>query len=92
MYIEVVTPEAILFKGKVTAVTLPSVKGAFQILENHAAIIAVLVKGNIKIKGSVQPEIFIEERFEKEGKDELLLSINSGIVEHKDNHAIILAE
>ena len=92
MYVEIVTPEAVLFRGKVTTITIPSTKGVFQILENHAPIIAVLTKGNIKIKSNIQPEMLIEERFEKEGKDEFLLSINGGIVEHKNNHTIILAE
>lgn len=92
MYVEIVTPEAILYKGKVTAVTVPSIKGTFQMLENHAPIIAVLGKGDIKLKGIKKSEIFIEECFVKLKEDEIVLSINSGTIEQKDNRAIILAE
>lgn len=92
MYVEIVTPEAVLYKGKVIAITVPSTKGTFQILENHAPIIAILGKGTIKLKGNTKPEIFVEEQFEKEGKDEFLLSINSGTIEQKENRTIILAE
>lgn len=92
MYVEIVTPEAILYKGKVSSVTVPSIQGAFQILENHAPIIAVLGKGEIRLNGSSTTEFFVEERFEKEGKNELILSINGGTIEQKDNRTIILAE
>ena len=40
MYLEVITPEAVLFKGEVSSVVLPGRDGLFQILKDHAPIIS----------------------------------------------------
>ena len=50
MYLEIVSPEATLFSGDVTSVTVPGVNGEFQMLENHAPIVSLLQKGNVKVK------------------------------------------
>ena len=49
MILEIVSPEATLFKGEVTSVALPGVNGEFQMLNNHAPIVSLLEKGNVKI-------------------------------------------
>ena len=36
MTVEILSPEALLFKGEVTAVNVPGVKGAFVILDHHS--------------------------------------------------------
>ena len=59
MILEIVTPEAILYKGKVSIVTLPGTKGSFQILENHAPIVSLLEKGILSAKGEYT--LLIEE-------------------------------
>ena len=46
MYLEVITPEEVLFKGEVSSVQLPGKDGLFQILNNHAPLIATLALGN----------------------------------------------
>lgn len=92
MYVEIVTPEAVLFKGKVATVTVPSTKGAFQMLENHAPVIAVLGKGVVQIKGIDQTEIFIESFFEQVLEGEYSLFVKGGIIEQKENRTIILVE
>lgn len=92
MYIEIVTPEAILYRGKISEATLPSTKGEFQILNSHAPIIALLSKGDVRLTPSADAEIFVEQRFEKRQKGQIVLHINSGIVEQKENHIIVLAE
>ena len=45
MYLEIVTPEAVLFSGEVTSVALPGIDGEFQMLDNHAPIVSLLGKG-----------------------------------------------
>lgn len=92
MYIEIVTPEAVLYRGKINSATVPSIKGEFQILEGHAPIIALLSKGVIKLTPTQSAEVFVEQRFDKGEKNEIVLPINAGTIEQKDNHIIILAE
>lgn len=94
MYIEIVTPEAVLFKGEVKSVSVPSVNGQFQILEHHAAVLAILEKGEIKINLNSQKklEIYIEEKFQKAEEETITLSVNGGTIEQKENSTIILAD
>lgn len=45
MTLQILTPETVYYKGEAESVTLPSISGSFQILNNHAPIIASLTKG-----------------------------------------------
>ena len=45
MHLVIVSPERMLFDGKVSQVTLPGELGEFQVLVNHAPIISSLVAG-----------------------------------------------
>ena len=90
MILEIVTPEAILYKGKVSIVTLPGTKGSFQILENHAPIVSLLEKGVIKFK-KTETEIFEKNKFEQIA-GENILHITGGTVEQNNNKIVILAE
>lgn len=47
--VEIVTPRRVVFSGHAAAVTLPGVKGGFQVLINHAPIVSSLDIGEIKI-------------------------------------------
>ncbi len=92
MKLDIVTPEGALFSGEIEAIVVPGVNGTFEMLENHAPIIAILTKGDIRIKGQ---NILIDEEVAdkfKIGKDEVVLPINSGTVEMKNNQVIVLAE
>ena len=91
MYLEIVTPEAILYSGEVTSVTVPGVMGEFQMLENHAPIISLLGAGNIKIQGDIVIEKEVAEKFTQES-GATLLPIHSGTLEMKDNKIIVLAD
>ena len=51
MYLEIVTPEATIFKGEVDSVSVPGVNGDFEMLNNHAAVVSILKKGFVKING-----------------------------------------
>lgn len=93
MKVEIVTPEVILYKGEVESIAVPGVNGEFQMLENHAPIVSVLVKGYIKLYGNIQPKESVAYRFEKGNKkDEFLLLINGGTLEFNNNKATILAD
>ncbi len=92
MYLEIVTPEATLFSGDVTSVAVPGVNGEFQMLDNHAPIVSLLGKGNVKIYGSVEIAEEFEAKFTKGDKDQTLLAINSGTIEMRDNKVIVLAD
>ena len=50
LYIEIITPAKITYKGNIESVTVPGVKGSFQVLKNHAPLISVLDIGLVKIK------------------------------------------
>lgn len=91
MYLEIVTPEAVLFSGEVTSVTVPGVQGEFQMLENHAPIISLLGKGNVKVQGDIQLEGSVADKFSKDN-GVTILPINSGTIEMKDNKIIVLAD
>ncbi|NVJ89858.1 MAG: F0F1 ATP synthase subunit epsilon [Flavobacteriaceae bacterium] len=97
MYLEIVSPEAILFSSEVDYITLPGVNGEFQILNNHAPIVSVLKEGTIYIHIHTQDHLELEDlrgKFEVHHDDDkvLVLPINSGTLEMNDNKAIILAD
>ena len=78
MELEIITPDATLFEGKVSLIQVPGSMGSFAILQYHAPIISTLEKGKIRVEdtgGSIQ-------HFDIEG----------GVVEVQRNKAIILAE
>ena len=84
MYLEIVSPEATLFAGEVTSVTVPGINGEFQMLKDHAPVVSLLQEGKVKIDGDVSIDEDYESRFSKEdGKT--MLAISSGTIEMKDN-------
>lgn len=93
MFLEIVSPEAVLFSSEVTSVAVPGVNGEFQILDNHAPIVSLLMKGEIKIEASnVSIDEKFENRFVKVDGGRLGFEINSGTLEMKDNKVVILAD
>lgn len=97
MYLEIVTPEAILFSSKIDSVLVPGVHGEFQMLNNHAPIVSVLKKGTIKIHVHTQEHLELEELSGHlvahiDDSKVLTLVINSGTLELKDNKAIVLVD
>ena len=93
MTLEIVSPEAALFQGTVTSVTLPGVEGSFQILNHHAPIVAILREGDIKI---VADNINISKdavsKFKKVDDKTYTLAITSGTIEMNDNKVIVLVD
>ena len=47
MTLKIISAEQIEFEGTVESVTLPGVMGSFQVLNNHAALIAALIAGKM---------------------------------------------
>jgi len=78
MYIEIITPDKKLYAGEIRRVNLPGTMGQFEILNNHAPIISTLEKGEVKVTD-------MNNRI-------ILIKINGGLVETKDNKIIVLAE
>ena len=50
LYLEIITPEKLLFAGEIIIVKLPGVSGSFEIMNNHAPIISTLTQGKIRVK------------------------------------------
>jgi len=92
MKLDIVTPEGSLFTGEVNSIIVPGVNGEFEMLNNHAPIVALLQQGKIRIKGK---DISIDEevraRFEITS-EEASFDIASGTVEMKNNKVIVLAD
>lgn len=78
MKLDITTPGQQLFSGEASLVQLPGLDGLFEILENHAPLIAALKKGKIKVQLS-------------DGKTEFF-EINGGTVEVLQNNILVLAE
>ena len=78
MKLEITSPDKQIFHGEATLVQLPGSDGLFEILHNHAPMIAALGQGKIKMqdeKGKLQ---FFE--------------IKGGVCEVKDNVIMVLAD
>ena len=78
MQLEILTPEHKVFSGNVYGIQLPGVNGSFEILENHAAMIAALGKGKMKVL------------VDKHNTD--IYEISAGFVEVLNNKASVLIE
>ncbi len=90
MFIEIVSPEKIIYTGDVNSVYLPGTDGFFQILNNHAPIVSTLKKGTIKLSGKFEDDV--SENLNIEGVNKASLAIESGVVEMKNNKLIILVD
>ena len=92
MFLEIVTPEASIYRGEVESVTVPGVMGEFQMLKNHAPIVSLLQKGKVKVKGGVNTVEGHETKFSKGEGNSIVLPIESGTIELNDNKIIILVD
>jgi F-type H+-transporting ATPase subunit epsilon len=93
MILEIVSPEASLFKGEITSISVPGVDGSFQILNNHAPIVSLLQKGIVNITA---PDFKFNKEtaglFSKVNDQNYTLAISSGTIEMKDNKVIVLVD
>ena len=92
MYLEIVSPEATLFTGEVTSVTVPGINGEFEMLKDHAPVVSLLQAGSVKVDGAITIEKEYQDKFSKDDKGRTVLAISSGTIEMKDNKVIVLAD
>lgn len=78
MQLEIITPDNKIYSGEVTLVQLPGKDGSFEILKDHAAMIAALKKGKMRIVEADKQVKFFE--------------INGGVAEVLNNKILVLAE
>lgn len=90
MTVEIITPERKLYQGEAQALQLPGKDGLFQILDNHAPLIATLAEGTVKLDlahGLESDEL--PDRLKVEGSS-VFLDIRGGVIEVNANKAIVL--
>lgn len=97
MFLEIVTPEAVLFSSEIDSLSVPGVNGEFQMLNNHAPIVSILKEGNVNIHVHSQEHLELDELSGKlvphaDDDKVLTLTIKSGTLEMKDNKVILLAD
>lgn len=49
MQLEISSPAKRIYEGEVALVQLPGVMGSFEVLKNHAPLVAILEEGKVKI-------------------------------------------
>lgn len=77
MKIQILTPDKTIFSGEGKLVQLPGLDGSFEIMKNHAPLIAALKAGKIKVKDDTDSVTFYD--------------ISGGVVEVMKNHVLVLA-
>lgn len=77
LYLKIISPEKVIFKGEVESVLVPGTIGSFEILNNHAPIVSSLERGKVVYAT-------------KEGKKQL--DINGGFVEVQKNIVSLCVE
>lgn len=78
MDIEIITPDSTLFEGQASLVQFPGLDGSFEVLDNHAPMIAALRKGKVKVVDAQRIQHFFE--------------INGGVAEILRGKVLVLAE
>lgn len=77
MHLEIITPDRKVFEGEVTSAQFPGTDGLFEVLNNHAPLIAALKGGDVTLTGGTGREV---------------IRIEGGVVEVLNNNVIVLAE
>ena len=77
MHLDIITPDRKVFEGEVTAAQFPGADGSFEVLNNHAPLIAALKAGDVTLTGASGREV---------------IRIEGGVVEVLRNNVIVLAE
>lgn len=76
--LDIVTPRRLLYTGEVESLSAPGVMGNFQVLVNHAPMLAQIGIGELRLR-------------ESEGR-EMRYATSGGFVDVRANHVIVLAE
>ena len=78
MKLDITTPDKQVFSGEVSLVQLPGTDGLFEVLENHAPLLAALRRGQVKVQ---LPDGATE-----------FFDISGGTAEVLNNNILVLAE
>ncbi len=76
MNLVILSPDKEIFSGAVKSVQVPGSDGSFQMLENHAAIVSSLNKGEVRIV--------------KANGEKMNFSVHGGFVEMLNNEVSLL--
>jgi F-type H+-transporting ATPase subunit epsilon len=76
--LDIVTPTKTVYSGEVQSFSAPGVEGGFQVLYNHAPLLAAISVGRVKLTNAVGQEFHY--------------ATSGGFVEVKNNNVILLAE
>lgn len=76
LHCQIITPSEVIYDALVGLVQVPGAKGNFTLLKNHAPIISVLTKGQIRVIGKDGHESFFD--------------CTNGVLECEDNTVVIL--
>jgi F-type H+-transporting ATPase subunit epsilon len=77
MHLTILTPDKELFNNEVVLIQFPGTEGSFEVLHNHARMIATLTTGVVRVVDDKQTTHRIE--------------IKGGVVEVRDNNILVLA-
>jgi F-type H+-transporting ATPase subunit epsilon len=78
MNLIVLTPEKEIYQGQITSVKVPGISGQFEILNNHAPIVAALGQGDVRI---------LDAKGEKK-----IFAIKKGFIEVLKNEVSLLVQ
>lgn len=77
MHLEILSPEKKIYSGEADGVQMPGVTGSFEVLNNHAPMIAALASGKMRVRT---------------GKENTIYNIKGGFVEVLNNNVSVLVE
>jgi F-type H+-transporting ATPase subunit epsilon len=75
--LQILTPDKAVYDGEVEALLVPGSAGPFEILKDHAPILASLSQGEVRIRAN---------------NKETFYTVSGGFVEFHKNQAVVLAE
>ncbi len=78
MFLKIISPEKIEYLGEISLVQMPGEMGSFEVLKNHAPIVAMLRQGKVKI---IDAE-----------RNTVIMDISPGVVHVRDNQVTIVLE
>lgn len=76
--LEIIGPDKVVYRSEATSLTAPGVDGLFQVLYNHAPLLAQLGIGRMTVKTM-------------DGKD-ANFAVSGGFVEVRNNHVVVLVD
>jgi len=76
MDIAILSPDKPIYEGKAKMLTLPGMDGLFQILDNHAPLVAALGEGEVRV--------------DQENGESLKINISTGFIEVLNNTVSLL--